>query len=343
MTASAEDRAPGEQVKMTVSERSLGVARRGPAGLARRPPGQPERPDVSGVRMPENGGLSSTSVLFEAAWSSGGTPHRGAYVARMAPEAERGARVPHATTCPASSRLIERGRRALRGPAARLCAGTSRTAARSAPPFFVMDQVDGRVPLDNPPYVFGGWLLDATPEERADLQRASVAILADLHAIPDPRERVRWLGPPPAELALRWHVDQQHAYYRWALADDGFRIPIIERSLDWLERALASATPAPTCCPGATRGSATSSTTASRPRPCSTGRWPRSARARSTSAGSCSCTGSSRTSPSSSRCPACPTSSAAPRSRGCYAGAERPRAAGHGLLPDCTRRCGTRS
>ncbi len=26
-------------------------------------------------------------------------------------------------------------------------------------PFFVMDQVEGRVPLDNPPYVFGGWLL----------------------------------------------------------------------------------------------------------------------------------------------------------------------------------------
>ncbi|MGI9004955.1 MAG: hypothetical protein ACR2FU_01935 [Streptosporangiaceae bacterium] len=28
--------------------------------------------------------------------------------------------------------------------------------------FFVMDQVEGRVPLDNPPYVFGGWLAEAT-------------------------------------------------------------------------------------------------------------------------------------------------------------------------------------
>jgi aminoglycoside phosphotransferase (APT) family kinase protein len=102
--------------------------------------------------------------------------------------------------------------------------------------FFVMDQVDGRVPLDNPPYVFGGWLLEATPEERATLERASIKIVADLHAIQDPAVAFSWLRPPPGTSALRWHVDQQYAYYRWALADDGLRIPIIERSLDWLER-----------------------------------------------------------------------------------------------------------
>jgi len=102
--------------------------------------------------------------------------------------------------------------------------------------FFVMDQVEGRVPLDNPPYVFGGWLLDATPGERAQLERASVKIVADLHAIPDPAAAFEWLQPPAGTSALRWHVDQQYAYYRWALADDGIRIPIIERSLDWLEQ-----------------------------------------------------------------------------------------------------------
>jgi aminoglycoside phosphotransferase (APT) family kinase protein len=102
-------------------------------------------------------------------------------------------------------------------------------------PFFVMDQVDGRVPLDNPPYVFTGWLLEAAPEERARLQRASVAILAKLHAIPDPAARFPGLRPPPGAGALRHHVAQQRDYYRWALAGDGLRVPIIERSLDWLE------------------------------------------------------------------------------------------------------------
>ena len=90
-----------------------------------------------------------------------------------------------------------------------------------------MDRVDGRVPLDNPPYVFGGWLLEATPAERAELERASVKILADLHAIEAPADAFPALRPPAGTGALRWHVDQQHAYYRWALVDDGLRIPII--------------------------------------------------------------------------------------------------------------------
>ena len=102
-------------------------------------------------------------------------------------------------------------------------------------PFFVMDQVDGRVPLDNPPYVFAGWLLEAAAADRARLQRASVAILARLHAIADPAAAFPGLRPPDGTDALRCHVDQQRAYYRWALAGDGIAVPIIERGLDWLD------------------------------------------------------------------------------------------------------------
>jgi aminoglycoside phosphotransferase (APT) family kinase protein len=102
-------------------------------------------------------------------------------------------------------------------------------------PFFVMDQVDGLVPRDNPPYVFGGWLLDAAPAERERLQRASVDILARVHAIPDPAAAFPVLRPPRGMTGLRHHVEGQRDYYRWALAGDGIRIPIIERGLDWLE------------------------------------------------------------------------------------------------------------
>src|SRR3981081_2606656 len=98
-------------------------------------------------------------------------------------------------------------------------------------PFFVMDQVDGRIPLDNPPYVFTGWLLEAAPEERALLQRASIGSLAEMHAIPDPVAAFGLLRPPGGTDAMRHHVDQQRDYYQWALADDGVRVPIIERSL----------------------------------------------------------------------------------------------------------------
>jgi aminoglycoside phosphotransferase (APT) family kinase protein len=76
-------------------------------------------------------------------------------------------------------------------------------------PFFVMDQVDGRIPLDNPPYVFTGWLLEATPSERARLQRASIAVLAELHAIAEPNAAFPGLCPPDGVDSLRSHVASQ--------------------------------------------------------------------------------------------------------------------------------------
>jgi aminoglycoside phosphotransferase (APT) family kinase protein len=230
----------GERIQMTVSTRdpaALAEALRGWLGgkLALSEP-----PVISGVRMPPSGGLSSTSLLFEAEWPSAGARQRGAYVARMAPEQSAIPVFPR-YDLPGQFRLIDE--------VSKRC-GVPLPALRWNQPdgdplgtaFFVMDQVEGRVPLDNPPYVFGGWLLDATPNERAQLERASVKIVADLHAIPDPAAAFEWLQPPAGTSALRWHVDQQYAYYRWALADDGIRIPIIERSLDWLEQNWPAAT-----------------------------------------------------------------------------------------------------
>jgi aminoglycoside phosphotransferase (APT) family kinase protein len=97
-----------------------------------------------------------------------------------------------------------------------------------------MDHVDGRVPPDMMPYVFGSWLTEASAAERATLQRASVRVLADLHAIP--------LGPDTAfleydvdgETPLHRHVEDQRVFYEWVAAD-GVRSPLIERSFRWLE------------------------------------------------------------------------------------------------------------
>ncbi len=41
-------------------------------------------------------------------------------------------------------------------------------------PVAVMESVQGRTPPDNPPYVFEGWLLDATDQERRTLQDSTV-------------------------------------------------------------------------------------------------------------------------------------------------------------------------
>jgi aminoglycoside phosphotransferase (APT) family kinase protein len=221
------DRSPGEKVKMTVSERSpeiLATALR--TWLADRVGATPE---ISNVRMPEAGGLSSTSVLFEAHWTIDGKQSSGAYVARMAPES---------SAVPVFPKYDLPGQFELIGQVAERCSVPLPRLRWNEPgggpvgtPFFVMDQVAGRVPLDNPPYVFTGWLLEATSEQRAALMRDSIAIMAALHAIGEPGQAFPGLRPG----GLRAHVEGQRRYYQWALLDDGVRIPIIERSFAWLE------------------------------------------------------------------------------------------------------------
>ena len=218
---------------MTVSERSIPALTAALQDWLAAQPGLPGTPVVTGVRPPDTNGLSSTSVLFDVTWHGDGDALPGSYVARMAPED---------SAMPVFPRYNLQTQYELISRVAAGCAIPLPTLRWHVPdggplgtPFFLMDRIEGRIPLDNPPYVFAGWLLEATADERARLQRASVEILARLHAMPAQAVAVPALHPPPGLSSLRHHVGQQHQYYRWALADDGFRIPIIERSLDWLE------------------------------------------------------------------------------------------------------------
>jgi len=229
---SAEERSPDERIKMTVSERSIGTLTTALQDWLADRLGRPGQLTVSGVRTPGSGGLSSTSALFEASWISQGTRQGGAYVARMAPED---------SAVPVFPRYDLAAQFEVIGQVAVRCSVPLPKLRWNEPeggplgtPFFVMDQVDGRIPLDNPPYVFTGWLLEATPSERALLQHASFAVLAELHAIAEPSAAFPGLRPPAGLDSLRSHVASQAGYYRWALADDGIRVPIIERGLRWL-------------------------------------------------------------------------------------------------------------
>jgi aminoglycoside phosphotransferase (APT) family kinase protein len=235
MTASAADRSHGEKRKMTVSERSVPALAAALQDWLAAGPAGPGQPTVSGVRIPDSGGLSSTSVLFEVSWAGEGqgAGRPGCYVARMAPEPGAVPVFPR-YDLPAQFEVISAVAAGCSIPLPEL-RWNEPDGGPLGTPFFVMDQVDGQIPRDNPPYVFAGWLLDAAPDQRARLERTSVAILAELHAIAEPAAAFPGLRPPDGTDALRHHVDQQGEYYRWALADDGIRIPIIERSLAWLE------------------------------------------------------------------------------------------------------------
>ena len=217
---------PGEHRQMTTSDRDLGDL----AGcLSRWLAGKVGAlPAITSISRPDSGGLSSSSVLFDAEWAGGG---RGSFVARMAPEVTSFP-VFRTYDLPMQYEVIQGVAAATDVPVPRLCwLETDRRPLGT--PFFVMRQVAGRVPSDNPPYVFGGWLADATVADRAALQRATVDVLARIHAVTDVTTRFPLLAA--AGTTLREHADEQYAWYRWALADDGYRIPVIERGFAWLD------------------------------------------------------------------------------------------------------------
>ncbi|QIS21596.1 phosphotransferase family protein [Nocardia terpenica] len=232
------DRDPGDRYRLTTSARDLDdLADRLTRWLGTKV-GADSPPTITNLTRPQAGGMSSGSVLFEASWTVGGRVDSGAYVVRMPPES--GALPVFETYDLPTQYAVMAGVAELTDvPVPQLCWLETDESVLGTP-FFVMRRVDGRIPEDNPPYVFVGWLFDASPDERLRLTRRTVDILAALHAIPEPAERFPALvtGDGPA---LRLHMDAQRDYYEWALAADGYRIPLLERAFDWLEAHWPSA------------------------------------------------------------------------------------------------------
>jgi aminoglycoside phosphotransferase (APT) family kinase protein len=102
-------------------------------------------------------------------------------------------------------------------------------------PFLVMPRIEGEAPPDIPPYVFGGWVCDATAEQRARMERASVSVLARLHRITPETADLSFLARPErGRSAMDQQLGHERWYYEWARGD--VRYPLIEATFDWLDR-----------------------------------------------------------------------------------------------------------
>lgn len=179
--------------------------------------------------------MSNISVLFDAMWTPAGAsgPESAQLVARMCPQDEAFPVFPDYDLAKqfdvmravgASTDLpVPRVRWLEQDPA---ILGTA---------FLVMDRATGQAPVDNPPYVFDGWLLEMDPEGQRRVRDESVAVLAAVHGIAGPADLVPALAPPAGMSALRAHVDEQRAYYEWTTREDSMAIPVIERAFDWIE------------------------------------------------------------------------------------------------------------
>ena len=190
-------------------------------------------PTISELSAPTGTGMSSETLLFDASWNEDGERRTRSLVGRLAPDSR---------DVPVFPRYDLEGQFRL----LRLIADHAdvpvpgvrwfeKESTVMGAPFFVMDRVEGRVPADIPPYLFGGWLLEAKPEERKELMEGTVAAIAGLHAIDPERAGADFLAFDVAgDTRLRAHVENQRAYHDWVVAD-GIRHPILERTFAWLE------------------------------------------------------------------------------------------------------------
>ena len=216
-------------------QRRLGdwLATRLPAGAA---------PEVTGMHIPEGTGMSSETLIFDAAWNAPEGRRSGRHVARLSPGMD---------DCPIFPRYdLELQFRCLELVRAHTAVPVPRTPWLEmdedplGSPFFVMEWVDGRVPSDMPPYVFEGWIRDASEAERARLERNSVGILAELHALDLGSVEVGFLERPEFGAgALEQHLGYQRHYYDWAR--EGRSFPILERTFEWLDARRPADEPDP--------------------------------------------------------------------------------------------------
>lgn len=183
---------------------------------------------VGDVSTPEGNGMSSETVLFTLVRDGTPMPH----VARLAP-------------APGLFPVFPQYDLELQARCMRLVGAVTDVPVPEVPwyeddpqwlgsSFLVMTRVDGRVPPDVPPYVFGGWVADLRPDERAELEANTVGVLARLHRITPATHDLAFLARPEhGTSALDQQLGYQRWYYEWAR--EGTTYPLIERTFEWLD------------------------------------------------------------------------------------------------------------
>jgi aminoglycoside phosphotransferase (APT) family kinase protein len=189
-------------------------------------------PEVSEVRSPEGTGMSSETLLFDVTAGAGDQRRTTGYAARLAP-----AEVDHPVFPTYDLELQFRCLRLVREHSEVPVPAAPWWEPDPAPlgtPFFVMERVDGIVASDNPPYVFGGWVVDIGPEGRRQLEDGVIEVLAGLHAIDLDTVDTSFLERPEyGDTPLDQHLGYQRWYYDWARGDRQFTQ--IDRAFAWLE------------------------------------------------------------------------------------------------------------
>lgn len=186
--------------------------------------------ELSDFRGPGGTGFSNETLIVDASWSCGGSPCTHTFVVRVAPTGY--ALFPDAAFDVQHRVLVALGRDGtVPVPTVRWY---EQDPAVLGAPFFVMDEVVGRVPEDNPPYHLAGWLHDVEPAVRERIWWGAVDTMADLHTLDWRGLGLGFLAVPGAGLPA------QLAYYTSFLeqVERSEPVPVARRALRWLHDNL---------------------------------------------------------------------------------------------------------
>jgi len=194
---------------------------------------------VFGVEAPEGNGMSSDTVLFDMSRGSSSPAER--FAARLAPLPSLYPVFPEYD--------LEKQRCCMDLVRAHTSVPTPEVPWSEIDPswlgvpFLVMRRIDGIAPADIPPYVFGGWVMDASPEDRARMQENAVRALAGLHEVTAAKADLSFLARPEhGSTPLAQQLGYQRWYYEWARHEMAY--PLIERTFEWLDGHFPAEGPA---------------------------------------------------------------------------------------------------
>jgi len=183
---------------------------------------------IRGLSAPTEAGASNETFLFDAEWTTAGTPHCERLVVRFKP---RGMTLFPTYDLGLQCRVMQ------------MLAGTDVPVPHVrwfepdvqvfGVPFFVMDCVAGRVPPDNPPMHIAGWVTELSPEQREHLWWNGLEAATHVH-------RLDWrtLGfdclaePQRGATPLVQQLQYYDEYLAWAV--DPAQFPLLGTVQRWL-------------------------------------------------------------------------------------------------------------
>ncbi len=190
-------------------------------------------PDATEIEIHVSGasevsGFSSDTIIFDATWTESGGSRRQGFVVRAAPMGEAVFRTYEIDLQFAIMQALGESN----VPVPRVF-WLENDAELLGAPFFAMERLDGRVPADNLPYTYEGWLLDASPGEQRTAWVDGIDTLTNIARFDwkaaglGALDRTQY-GATPGEQLFNW----QREYYEWAARK---RVDCLEHAWTWLD------------------------------------------------------------------------------------------------------------